>query len=319
MSATAFASGLQNEPLAIPIQASGHAVARIHSATKRYGQTIALDDLNLSLHPGEIVALLGPNGAGKTTAVRLLLGLIAPTSGSVRVMGRDPRDAETRSSIGAMLQVTRIPETLKVREHIDLFRSYYPHPLPAAEIARLAHLEGLENKLFGKLSGGQKQRVLFGLALAGNPDLVFLDEPTVGMDIESRRGLWDQIRLLSARGKTVLLTTHYLEEADILASRIVVINKGRVIAEGTPSEIKHRVTGRRIRCITRLEPEFLLTLPSVVSVERDREGVVITAAAAERVVFEMLRNDETLHSLEISAPGLEDAFLALTGSEAEAN
>ena len=322
MSATAFASGLQTEPLVLPIQDRsdrGHAIARLHSATKRYGQTMALDNLNLSLHPGEVVALLGPNGAGKTTAVRLLLGLIAPTSGSVRVMGRDPRDSETRTCIGAMLQVTRIPETLKVREHIDLFRSYYPHPLSAAEIVRIARLEGLEDRMFGKLSGGQKQRVLFGLALAGNPDLVFLDEPTVGMDIESRRGLWEQIRLLAAQGKTVLLTTHYLEEADMLASRIVVINKGKIIAEGTPAEIKHRVTGRRIRCITRLEEDFLLTLPSVVSVERDREAIVVTAAAAERVVREMLLQDETLHGLEISAPGLEDAFLALTGSEAETN
>jgi ABC-2 type transport system ATP-binding protein len=320
MSATAFATGLQPEPLVVPFQAHrGEAIARLHSATKRYGQTIALDNLNLSLHPGEVVALLGPNGAGKTTAVRLLLGLIAPSSGSVRIMGRDPRDAENRTSIGAMLQVTRIPETLKVREHIDLFRSYYPHPLSAAEIVRIARLEGMEDKLFGKLSGGQKQRVLFGLALAGNPGLVFLDEPTVGMDIESRRGLWEQIRLLASQGKTVLLTTHYLEEADSLASRVVVINKGKIIAEGTPAEIKHRVTGRRIRCITQLGIDFLLTLPSVIGVERDREAIVITAAAAERVVFEMLRRDETLHGLEISAPGLEDAFLALTGAEAETN
>ena len=316
MSATAFSAGLQNEPLVLrSAPHSGEAIARLHSTTKRYGQTTALDNLNLSLHPGEVVALLGPNGAGKTTAVRLLLGLIVPTSGSVRVMGRDPRDSETRTSIGAMLQVTRIPETLKVREHIDLFRSYYPNPLSAAEIVSIARIEGMENKLFGKLSGGQKQRVLFGLAIAGNPDLVFLDEPTVGMDIESRRGLWDQIRTLAARGKTVLLTTHYLEEADMLASRIVVINKGKIIAEGTPSEIKHHVTGRRIRCITKLGANFVLTLPSVVSVEPDREAMVITAAEAERVVLEMLRQDPTLHGLEISAPGLEDAFLALTGSE----
>jgi ABC-2 type transport system ATP-binding protein len=317
MSAIAFASGLQYEPLATPSVPQSQTIARLHSVTRRYGQTTALDGLNLSLHPGEVVALLGPNGAGKTTAVRLLLGLIAPTSGTVRVMGRDPRDSDARTSIGAMLQVTRIPETLKVREHIDLFRSYYPRPLSTAEIVRVARLEGMEDKLFGKLSGGQKQRVLFGLALAGNPELVFLDEPTVGMDIESRRGLWEQIRQLAAQGKTVLLTTHYLEEADMLANRIVVINKGKIIAEGTPSQIKHRVTGRRIRCITRLEEEFLLTLPSVVSVERDREAIVVTAAAAERVVREMLLRDETLHSLEISAPGLEDAFLALTGSEAK--
>ena len=320
MSATAFAAGLQNEPLVLQRQPySAETIARLHSVTKRYGQTTALDNLNLSLHRGEVVALLGPNGAGKTTAVRLLLGLISPNSGSVRVMGNDPRDSETRTSIGAMLQVTRIPETLKVREHIDLFRSYYPHPLSAAEVVRIARLDGMEDKLFGKLSGGQKQRVLFGIALAGNPDLVFLDEPTVGMDIESRRGLWDQIRLLAGQGKTVLLTTHYLEEADSLASRIVVINKGKIIAEGTPAEIKHRVTGRRIRCITQLDTDFLLKLPSVVSVEQDREAVVITAAEAERVIYEMLRQDQSLHGLEISAPGLEDAFLALTGSEAEKN
>ena len=241
MSASVFASGLQVEPLTAPFPAPlhlKHAIARLHSATKRYGKTTALDQLTLNLYPGEVVALLGPNGAGKTTAVRLLLGLIAPTSGSVRVMGRDPRDASARTGIGAMLQVTRVPETLKVREHIDWFRSYYPNPLPAEEIVRIAKLDGLENKFYGKLSGGQKQRVLFGLALAGNPDLIFLDEPTVGMDIESRRGLWDQIRWLAAQGKTVLLTTHYLEEADALASRVVVIDKGKVIAEGTPAQIK---------------------------------------------------------------------------------
>ncbi|MGB0123184.1 MAG: ABC transporter ATP-binding protein, partial [Silvibacterium sp.] len=167
----------------------------------------------------------------------------------------------------------------------------------------------------GKLSGGQKQRVLFGLALAGNPSLVFLDEPTVGMDLESRRALWDQIRTLAAQGKTVLFTTHYLEEADALASRVVVIGKGKILAEGTPSEIKHRVAGRRIRCITQLDPDFMRGLPSVLSVEQDREAVVITATEAERIVLTLLREDPTLRGLEISAPGLEDAFLALTGSE----
>jgi ABC-2 type transport system ATP-binding protein len=319
MSASTLASGFHVEPLTVPFPAGSHAgsaIARLHSATKRYGQITALDRLTLNLYPGEVVALLGPNGAGKTTAVRLLLGLIAPTSGSVRVMGRDPRDASARTSIGAMLQVTRVPETLRVREHIDLFRSYYPNPLPAAVIVRIARLEDLENRFFGKLSGGQKQRVLFALALAGNPDLIFLDEPTVGMDIESRRGLWDQVRSLSAQGKTVLLTTHYLEEADMLASRVVVINKGKVMAEGTPAQIKHQVGGRRIRCITQLEESFLLTLPSVVSVKRDREAVIVTTSEAERVVREMLRNDITLYGLEISAPGLEDAFLALTESDA---
>jgi len=290
----------------------GSPIARLHSVTKRYGQNTALDQLNLSLYPGEVVALLGPNGAGKTTAVRLLLGLTAPTSGSVRVLGRDPRDSDARTRIGAMLQVTRVPEVLRVKEHIDLFRSYYPNPLPASEVVRIAKLEGLEDRMFGKLSGGQKQRVLFGLAVCGNPDLVFLDEPTVGMDIESRRGLWDQVRALSAAGKTVLLTTHYLEEADMLANRIVVINKGKIVAEGTPAEMKHRVSGRRIRCVTQLEVEFLRLLSSVTQVEEDREAVVITASHPENVLREMLLHDETLHGLEVSAAGLEEAFLALT-------
>jgi ABC-2 type transport system ATP-binding protein len=287
-------------------------VAKLHSVTKRYGQTTALDKFSMELRAGEVVALLGPNGAGKTTAVRLLLGLISSDFGSVRVFGRDPRDADARTRIGAMLQITRVPEMLRVREHIDLFRSYYPNPLPAAEVMRIAKLDGFANQMFGQLSGGQKQRALFGLAVCGNPDLVFLDEPTVGMDIESRRALWDEIRALSAAGKTVLLTTHYLEEADMLAHRIVVINKGRVVCEGTPSEIKHRVSGRRIRCITQLDPEFLASLPSVTDVQQDREAVVILAEHPERVVREMLLRDETLHGLEVSAAALEDAFLALT-------
>jgi ABC-2 type transport system ATP-binding protein len=316
MAATAFASGFQVEPLVHHQAATkSQPIARLHSVTKRYGPVTALDNFNLSLYPGEVVGLLGPNGAGKSTAVRLLLGLITPSNGSVRVMGNDPRDAETRTTIGAMLQVTRVPETLRVREHIDLFRSYYPNPLAGSEVVRIARLEGLEDKFYGKLSGGQKQRLLFGLALVGKPSLVFLDEPTVGMDIESRRALWEQIRTLAAQGKTVLLTTHYLEEADALASRIVVISKGKTLAEGTPTEIKHRVAGRRIRCITEIDADAIRSLPWVLNVEQDREGVVITAVEAERVVYELMRKDPLLRGLEISAPGLEDAFLALTGSE----
>jgi ABC-2 type transport system ATP-binding protein len=293
-------------------------VAQLHAVTKRYGSITALDNFSMELRAGEIVALLGPNGAGKTTAVRLLLGLIGPTSGRVRILGRDPRDADARTRIGAMLQISRVPEMLRVREHIDLFRSYYPAPLPAEEILRTAKLEGVANQMYGKLSGGQKQRTLFGLAICGNPDLVFLDEPTVGMDIESRRALWEEIRALAAAGKTVLLTTHYLEEADALASRIVVINKGRLVCEGTAAEIKHRVSGRRIRCVTRLDAEFLRGLPTVADVQRDREAVVILAEHPERVVREMLMRDETLHGLEVSAAALEDAFLALTAEPAPA-
>jgi ABC-2 type transport system ATP-binding protein len=294
------------------MSASAGAVASMQAVTKRYGSLVALDNLSLDLHAGEVVALLGPNGAGKTTAVRLLLGLLAPTSGTVSVQGRDPRERLARISTGAMLQVSKVPETLKVREHIDLFRSYYPRPLSAAEVVRIAHLEGLENRLFSSLSGGQKQRVLFGLAVCGDPDLVFLDEPTVGMDIETRRALWEQVRALASRGKTVLLTTHYLEEADALANRIVVLNQGKIVAEGTSAQIKAEVSDRRIRCITQLDAGFLMQLPGVSTVEADREATVIFTSHAEQVIREMLALDPALRNLEISSAGLEDAFLALT-------
>ena len=295
---------------------SGSAVARLHSVIKRYGTNTALNNFSFEIHPGEIVALLGPNGAGKTTAVRLLLGLISPTSGSVRVLGRDPRHSAARTRIGAMLQVAKVPENLRVHEHIDLFRSYYPNPLSSAEVVHIAGLDGIENKLFGKLSGGQKQRVLFGLALCGDPDLVFLDEPTVGMDIEARRNLWEQIRVLSARGKSVLLTTHYLEEADALANRVIVLNKGTMVAHGTPAQIKSQVSGRTIRCVTQLSVNFVRSLPTVSDVTADRDALVITATHPESVVRTMLQRDLTLHDLEIAAAALEDAFLALTKSEA---
>jgi ABC-2 type transport system ATP-binding protein len=289
-------------------------VATLSNVTKRYKATTALDGLDLALRPGEVVALLGPNGAGKSTAVRLMLGLIAPSEGAVRVFGGDPRTPATRMRVGAMLQVGRIPETLRVREHIDLFRSYYPRPLAYAEVVRIAKLEGIEDRQFGQLSGGQKQRVLFGLALCGDPDLVFLDEPTVGMDIESRRALWQEVRELAARGKTVLLTTHYLEEADALADRIVVINKGRVVSEGTPAEIKGQTAGRKIRCKTQLSVETLRALPGVTNVAEDREAVIVTATLVEDVVREMLLRDDALSHLEIASPALEDAFLELTAS-----
>jgi len=213
--------------------------ARLANVTKRFGTTTALDDLSFSIEPGELVALLGPNGAGKTTAVRLLLGLCAPDSGVARVFGADPRDASNRIRTGAMLQVARVPETLRVREHVELFSSYYPDPMPIAEVIAAAGLEGIEKKKFGDLSGGQKQRLLFGLAICGDPDFIALDEPTVGLDVEARRALWKQIRAFVARGKSVLLTTHYLDEADALADRVIVLDKGRIAAEGTPSDIKH--------------------------------------------------------------------------------
>ncbi|ADW67375.1 ABC transporter ATP-binding protein [Granulicella tundricola] len=294
------------------VSRTGEAVASLENVTKNYGSVTALDGLSLKLYPGEIVALLGANGAGKSTAVRLLLGLSAPTTGTVTIFGRDPRLAATRTRIGAMLQVASMPKTLKVKEHIDLFRSYYPKPLAVKEIVRIAQLSGIEDRLFEQLSGGQRQRLLFGLALCGDPEVIFLDEPTVGMDIEARRGLWVQVRELAAQGRTVLLTTHYLEEADALASRIVVIDKGRVVSEGTPSEIKSQTASKRIRCRTALSSAQIWTLPGVIDVEQTDGWTCVTAGNAEAVLRKMFAFDEGLSGLEVVSPGLEEAFLSLT-------
>jgi len=307
-------------------RAATETVASLAAVTKRYSNgVLALDNLSLQLHRGQIVALLGPNGAGKSTAVRLLMGLSSPTSGEARIFGADPRNTAARLHTGVMLQVGRAPEMLKVREHIALFRGYYPNPMPYADLIKAAGLEGLEERMFGQLSGGQKQRVFFALALAGDPDLIFLDEPTVGLDIEARRLMWAQIRSLAARGKTVLLTTHYLEEADALAHRIIVINQGRVVCEGTPAEVKSFGAGvtsadgsdpqhsiRIIRCVTTLTAEHLLKMPSVATVETQDALTVITSAQPEDTLREMLALDQNLHSLEVQSPALEDAFLALT-------
>jgi ABC-2 type transport system ATP-binding protein len=303
---------------------SHEAVASLNHVTKRFRNgVVALDDLSLTLRRGEVVALLGPNGAGKSTAVKLLMGLSAPTSGTVSIFGADPRNHEARQRTGVMLQVGRAPEMLRVREHIELFRGYYRSPMAYSDIIQVAGLEGIESRLFGQLSGGQKQRVLFALALAGDPDLVFLDEPTVGLDIKSRRSMWAQIELLATRGKTVLLTTHYLEEADSLAQRIVVIDKGRIVCEGTPAEVKsmgptasgasksHNV--KIIRCATTLPTHALLNIPGVTSATVNSEITTIITSEPESTLREILALDQSLHSLEVQSPKLEDAFLALTG------
>lgn len=287
-------------------------VAHLEGVDKYYGNIRALHQVNFRMRGGEVLALLGPNGAGKTTVVKLLLGLLQPNAGKVRVFGADPVNPENRMRTGAMLQVGRVPETLRVCEHIDLFSSYYRKPLPLAEVLAVAGLEKLRDRKYADLSGGQKQRVLFALSICGDPDILFLDEPTVGLDVEARRLLWEQIRCLVGCGKTILLTTHYLPEADVLADRVAVINRGQIIAEGTPAQIKAQTSGKRIRCITRLNLASLRQIPGVTLARQDREDVELQTAEAEPVVRELLGRDATLSGLEITATGLEEAFLALT-------
>jgi len=220
--------------------------------------------------------------------------------------------------VGAMLQISAVPGTLRVVELIDLFSSYYPDPLPIRETAQIAGLEGLEKRPFGQLSGGQRQRVLFALSICGDPELLYLDEPTTGLDVEARRGLWAQIRKFVDRGRSVVLTTHYLEEADALADRIVLLNDGRSIAEGTPSEIKSRVQGRRIRCRTRLHAFEIKGIPGITQVEEIDGLIEILTPRAEPIVRELLTRDPDLSDLEVLGAALDDAFLALTQTDKEA-
>lgn len=304
----------QSHPAAAPT--SKTIVASLGAVNKNYGEIRALRGVDFNVRAGEIVALLGPNGAGKTTAVKLLLGLMPPSAGKVRVFGNDPMNPENRLRTGAMLQVGRVPETLRVREHIDLFSAYYKKPMDAAEVMAAAGLEKLADRKFAELSGGQKQRVLFALAICGDPDLLFLDEPTAGLDVEARRLLWDEIRKMVDRGKTVLLTTHYLQEADALADRIAVINHGEIIAEGTPAQIKGKTSGKKIRFISSLSLNVLRQIPGVTGVTEDREAFEIHTSAAEQVVRELLARDQNLSGLEVTSAGLEEAFLALTHDNA---
>lgn len=290
--------------------------ATLNQVSKTYGTVQALNNFSLDVRVGELTAVLGPNGAGKTTAIKLLLGLARPTSGRVSVFGGDPTILGTHLRIGAMLQVGRVPDSLRVREHIDLFSSYYSRPLPMKQTLAIAGLEDLRNRKFGELSGGQKQRVLFALAICGDPDLLFLDEPTVGLDVEARHLLWQEIRQLLTLRKTVVLTTHYLEEADALADRIVVINKGSLIAEGTPQEIKARSAGKKIRCVTRLSAGVVQSFAGVVDVQDDRGTLVIRTSHPEDVLRELLSRDLDISGIEVTGAGLEDAFLSLTQQKA---
>lgn len=287
-------------------------IGELEQASKHYGPLQALSELSLQLRAGEVLAALGPNGAGKTTLINLLLGLVRPSSGRVRLFGRDPQQQVSRDRVGVMLQLSGVPATLKVREHIDLFRSYYPKPLSLKKTLEQSNLVGLEERQYGQLSGGQKQRLHLALALCGNPDLIFLDEPTTGLDVASRRIMWEGMRTFIEDGRSVVLTTHYLEEADALADRIVLLDHGKIVAEGSPADIKARTAGKRIRAVTKLSETQLRQLPGVTSVRRDGAATEVLVSEAEPVVYWMLQQDSTLSDLDVTSAGLEDAFLALT-------
>ena len=294
-------------------------IARLDGVVKRYGRLTALDGADLRLQRGELLALLGPNGAGKTTAIGLLLGLIRADAGTVELFGQDPQRIEARRRIGVMLQNAELPPTLRVGELLRLTASYYPAPRTLAETAELAGVSDLLERPYAKLSGGQQRRVQFALALCGRPELLFLDEPTVGMDIEARQKLWAAIRQLLAEGCSVLLTTHYLEEAEALADRVCVMTHGRMIHEGTVEALRARVALKRIRCLSTLSIDTVRGWPEVSEVRRDNERLHITAAEAEVVVRRLLAADPQLRELEVQRAGLAEAFTELTRDADEAS
>ena len=291
---------------------TGTSIARLDAATKRFGAVLALDQVSLDVRRGEVLAVLGPNGAGKTTAISLLLGLLRPDAGSAEVFGREPHALAARRRIGAMLQTAGVPDTLTVGELIALFRSYYPRPRSVADTVALAGVTDILARRYGKLSGGQQRRAQFALALCGNPQILFLDEPTTGLDIGARAALWKTIRQLVAEGGAVVLTTHYLEEAEALADRVSVLVRGRIVAAGSVQELRARVAQRRIRCLSTLASEAVARWPEVRSIARDGDRIEIVTAAAEAVVRQLLAEDSCLSELEVQRAGLAEAFVEIT-------
>ena len=287
-------------------------LAQLSGVTKRFGSIVALDGLDLEVRRGELLALLGPNGAGKTTAISLLLGLQQPDRGRARLFGQSPNLVEPRRRTGMMMQEAALAAELRVGEQIDLVSSYYPDPRPLAAVMEMTRITALAKRPYGKLSAGQKRQVQFALAVCGRPELLFLDEPTVGLDVQSREMVWATLRELVGGGASIVLTTHYLEESEALADRVVVLAKGRTLASGTVSEMRSLVVRKRIVCSTTLNAGEVAAWPDVLSATRDHQGLHITTTNAENVVRRLLAADEDLQDLEVQRAGLAEAFTELT-------
>ncbi len=280
----------------------------------RGGRTI-LRDVSLDVPRGSITAVLGPSGTGKSTLLAALTGELRPVAGHVRLFGQDPQQVAARRGIGVMLQDAALPPTLKVGELLRLTASYYPAPRPLAESAALAGIEDLLERPYGRLSGGQQRRVQFAIALCGRPRLLFLDEPTVGLDLPARQRLWATVRMLAGEGAAVVLTTHYLEEAGHLADRVCVLLRGRIVSDGSVDALRARVETRRIRCICALDADAVAAWPGVRQVQRDGARLDIASDQAEAVVRRLLDTDPALSGLEVLAAGLDEAFCDLTRDE----
>ncbi|WP_067823523.1 ABC transporter ATP-binding protein [Nocardia inohanensis] len=276
------------------------------------GEVRAVDGLELTVRPGEIVAFLGPNGAGKTTTIDMMLGLTRPDAGEVRVLGGDPADAIAAGRVSAVLQSGGLLPDLTVAETVQLIATLHTAPRPVAEVLVRAGIDDIADRPVGKCSGGQQQRLRFALALLPNPDLIVLDEPTTGMDVEGRRDFWHAIRQDAGAGRTVLFATHYLDEADAYADRIVLVRAGRVVADGSAAQIKNLAAGRTVSAtLPDADVATLLRLPGVDHVEQRGNRIIVRAKESDSVARYLLTATPAV-DLEISGHNLEDAFLALT-------
>jgi ABC-2 type transport system ATP-binding protein len=303
------------------VDAGKSIVAQLKGAAKSYGKVRALDGVDLAVTAGEVLAVLGPNGAGKTTAISLLLGLLKPDTGEATLFGESPTSLSARRRIGAMLQTAGVPDTLTVGELITLFRSYYAQPRTVADcvtlagfadVVALAGVDDIVKRRYGKLSGGQQRRVQFALSIAGRAQILFLDEPTTGLDISARERLWKTIRMLAADGCAIVLTTHYLEEAEALVDRVCVLAKGKVVAEGNVQQIRARVSQRRVSCVSSLDAVAIAAWPNVRNIDRSGERIEIVTDAAESIVRRLLNEDAALSELEVRRAGLAEAFVEIT-------
>jgi ABC-2 type transport system ATP-binding protein len=280
------------------------------------GAVRAVRGVDLVVAPGETIALLGPNGAGKSTLIDMLLGLLPPDSGRVALFGRAPADAVRAGAVGAMLQTGGLLRALSVRELVTMMASLYPDPLPVDEVLALTGITAFADQRTERLSGGQTQRARFAIALVSNPDLLVLDEPTVALDVEARHAFWTTMREIAARGRTVLFATHYLEEADAYADRVVVMAAGRIVADGAPTEIKAMVGTRTIRAtLPHADLGALGSLPGVSSAEMRGNSFVLRCADSDSAIRALLDGFPDAHDIEISGAGLEEAFLELTAAD----
>ena len=281
--------------------------------SKSYGRVQAVRSVDLTIAAGETVALLGPNGAGKTTTIDMILGLIRPDSGSVSVFGMSPAKAAAAGVVGGMLQTGALIEYLTVREVVTMVASLYPRPLEVDEVLRLTGAAKFAGRRTDKLSGGQVQRVRFAIALVANPDLLLLDEPTAAIDVEGRREFWAAMREVAAKGKTVIFATHYLEEADAYADRIVLLARGRIVADGPATEIKAKVSGRTIRAtLPGAAPGLLTALPGVTSADLHGETAILSCADSDAALRALLAGFPAARDIEVTGAGIEEAFMALT-------